>query len=62
MPFLPPFVLYGALDATITHCAPHAEGDRCLLEALRDDRLDPDVAMGRDQLTAETRPTVIKGT
>ncbi|MBI1220500.1 MAG: flavodoxin family protein [Rhodobacteraceae bacterium] len=60
MPFLPPYVLYGALDATETRCMPHAEGYRHLLEALRDDRLDLAAARTLDHLTVETLPTVIK--
>ncbi len=42
MTFLPPFVLFGAIDANSDGRAPrHILAYRSLLEALRDDRLDP---------------------
>jgi len=41
MQFPPPYVLYGSLNAPVTGAvAPHVEGYRQLLEAIRDDRYD----------------------
>lgn len=42
MSFLPPYVLYGALQQTEAELAHHATGFAALLEALRDDSLPPD--------------------
>ncbi len=52
MEFLPPYVLYGSIEADRdTDVAEHARGYAALLEALRDDRLQTGNA---DILTADT--------
>lgn len=57
MAFLPPYVLYGALQAQQNNeIAPHADGYALLLSALRDDIFDEQRAKDRPFLTATTLP------
>lgn len=57
MRFLPPYVLYSALKAPREDTLDaHVAGYRQLLEALRDDRLDPDAMSGLDVLQAGNLP------
>lgn len=57
MQFVPPYVLYGSLKAPgAGQVAPHAEGYRRLLEAIRDDRFDFDGAAQHDVLHHDTLP------
>ncbi len=52
MPFLPPYVLFGAQDVDEAARRAHAEGYARLLVALRDDRFDFDAVAGVDFLSA----------
>lgn len=57
--FTPPYVLYGSLCAVEGGLVePHAIGYRRLLEAVRDDRFDFDIAAGRDTIDCETLPII----
>ncbi|MEL6583708.1 MAG: NAD(P)H-dependent oxidoreductase [Pseudomonadota bacterium] len=57
MEFLAPYVLFASLKAKRQErVAPHVEGYRQLLEALRDDRFDDAAAVNSDTLSAETLP------
>lgn len=57
MRFIPPYVLYGALNAASTDgIAPHAAGFGQLLTALRDDNFDFDSAEKREVLTHADLP------
>lgn len=57
MEFSPPYVLYASLQAPRAgDVEPHAEGYRRLLEAVRDDRYDFDVAAQRDVVRFDDLP------
>jgi glutathione-regulated potassium-efflux system ancillary protein KefG len=57
MTFLPPFVLFGAIDANTDGRAPqHALAYRSLLEALRDDTIDASAPLSGDFLHYEFIP------
>jgi putative NADPH-quinone reductase len=57
MRFSPPYVLYASLRAPESGLvAPHADGYRRLLEALRDDKYDFEMVTKRDVVTFDTLP------
>ena len=53
MIFLPPFVVHGTHRLADQEIAAAGEEYRAVVEALRDDRLDPDAARGVDRLNAD---------
>ena len=53
MIFLPPFVVHGTHRLADQEIAAAADEYRAVVEALRDDRLDPDAARGVDRLNAD---------
>ena len=57
MRFPAPYVLFSSLKAPDDgRVEPHVDGYRMLLEAIRDDRYDFDVASGREIITHKTLP------